>query len=67
VDYLKTKLLEKLELSLTDVQFTPEVTKNEYPSAHEVSSSEYYPLSNALFFKILYMFLSAILLLSLFG
>ncbi|QCD98283.1 hypothetical protein DEO72_LG6g3002 [Vigna unguiculata] len=41
VDYLKTKLLEKLELSLTDVQFTPEVTKNEYPSAHEAAINEF--------------------------
>ncbi|XP_047159321.1 vacuolar protein sorting-associated protein 51 homolog [Vigna umbellata] len=41
VDYLKTKLLEKLELSLTDVQIIPEVIKNEYPSVHEAAINEF--------------------------
>ncbi|KAG2406529.1 Vacuolar protein [Vigna angularis] len=41
VDYLKTKLLEKLELSLTDVQIIPEVMKNEYPSVHEAAINEF--------------------------
>ncbi|TKY61716.1 Vacuolar protein sorting-associated protein 51-like [Spatholobus suberectus] len=36
VDNLKAKLLEKLELSLTDIQFIPEVMENASPSAHEV-------------------------------
>jgi len=66
VDYLKTKLLEKLELSLTEVQFIPEAMENDSHSAHEVSSPEYYPSFDALFFKILNTLSFAILLLSLF-
>ncbi|CAJ1875587.1 unnamed protein product [Sphenostylis stenocarpa] len=41
VDYLKTKLLEKLELSLTDVQFIPAVMKNDSPSTHEEAIHEF--------------------------
>ncbi|KAL9332323.1 hypothetical protein ACSQ67_001933 [Phaseolus vulgaris] len=40
VDYLKTKLLEKLELSLRDMQFITEVMENDSPSAHEASIHE---------------------------
>ncbi|KAK7379043.1 hypothetical protein VNO80_04495 [Phaseolus coccineus] len=39
-DYLKTKLLEKLELSLRDMQFITAVMENDSPSAHEASIHE---------------------------
>ncbi|RDX58089.1 Vacuolar protein sorting-associated protein 51-like protein, partial [Mucuna pruriens] len=41
VDNLKTKLLEKLELSVTDIQFIPEVMVNASPSAHEADIREF--------------------------
>ncbi|KAK7337517.1 hypothetical protein VNO77_18096 [Canavalia gladiata] len=40
VDNLKAKLLEKLELSLTDIQFVPEAIENS-PSTHEVAILEF--------------------------